>query len=104
MAGLVTRKSIGLKRAALVESTGRSNVGSRPKRRYPYFAICVQNHGHEPSLQIGKVYRIIKAEKGDRATDVRVVDEEGEDYLYDAKWFVAVDVPRAARQAIVGRA
>ncbi|HEY5611610.1 MAG TPA: hypothetical protein VIL97_10405 [Thermoanaerobaculia bacterium] len=25
---------------------------------------------------------------------IRVVDESGEDYLYSAKWFVAIEVPK----------
>ncbi len=33
----------------------------------------------------------------DREGDVRVVDESGEDYLYPADWFVAVEVPKAVQ-------
>lgn len=30
---------------------------------------------------------------GDDVGMIRVIDESGEDYLYPAKWFVAVDLP-----------
>ena len=72
------------------------------KRRYPYFALCVDPSGYQGSLSLGKIYRVIKPELGDRPYDLRVVDEEGEDYLYSAKRFVAVDLPAKARRALVG--
>jgi hypothetical protein len=71
------------------------------KRRYPYFAICTDNRGYEGSLYVGKVYRVIKPDQNDGAGDVRVIDEEGEDYLYSANKFVPIEVPPKARKAIV---
>jgi len=38
------------------------------------------------------------AEKGG---DIRVVDESGEDYLYPAEWFVAVEVPKAVQDSLL---
>jgi hypothetical protein len=35
---------------------------------------------------------------------VRVVDESGEDYLYPADYFVAVELPREAERALAGAA
>ena len=101
MAGLATLKSTGSKRTASVASTGKSKTGSAVKLRYPRFAICIDNRGHEPSLQMGKVYAIIKPHKLDRPHDVRVIDEEGEDYLYPSRRFVALEVPVAARKAVI---
>ena len=72
------------------------------KRRYAYFALCVDPSGHEGSLSPGKIYRVIKPESVDRAYDLRVVDEEGEDYLHPAERFVAVDLPARARRALAG--
>lgn len=83
-------------------ATGKSSNGStnRP-RRYPYLAICVENRGNEASLQIGKAYRIIRPMSNDPANRVRAVDEEGEDYLYLAKWFVPIDVPPRSRRQVL---
>ena len=37
----------------------------------------------------------------DRVGMVRVVDESGEDYLYPADYFVAIDLPQAAASMFV---
>jgi len=33
--------------------------------------------------------------------DIRIVDESGEDYLYPADWFVAVEVPKAVQASLL---
>jgi len=63
----------------------------------PQFAICVQNEGVEASLQLQKVYRVIKPLKNDPAGYLRVIDESGEDYLFPASGFLPVRLtPRRA--------
>lgn len=74
------------------------------KRRYPHFVMCVDNAGNEASLWIGKVYQVIKPERHDGPENLRVVDEDGEDYLYSARRFVAVDLPPAAKRAVIAAA
>jgi hypothetical protein len=32
---------------------------------------------------------------------LRVVDETGEDYLYPAEWFIAVDVPAPVQESVL---
>jgi len=51
---------------------------------------------------VGKVYRVLRPQRGDRPYDLRVVDEEGEDYLYPARRFVKIDLPLRARKALQG--
>ena len=101
MAGLVTPKSTGSKRMGSAVSNGRSRTGSTPRRRYPCFAVCIRNRGCEASLRFGKVYQIITPRKGDLETDVRVIDEEGEDYLYGADRFAPVELNAPARRALM---
>jgi hypothetical protein len=43
---------------------------------------------------------MIRPETNDRPNDVRVIDEEGEDYLYSADQFVPIDLPPKVRKAI----
>jgi hypothetical protein len=63
--------------------------------------MCIDDNGYEGSLQKGKVYPIIRPEPGDRTYDVRVIDEEGEDYLYPAKRFVPIEnLPAKAKRAV----
>jgi hypothetical protein len=50
---------------------------------------------------LGKAYKVIKPLAEDPGYDLRVIDEEGEDYLYSARRFVPVDLPPAARRAVV---
>ncbi len=65
------------------------------------FALCIDNRGNEVSLRKGKVYQIIRPRPGDQPYHVRVIDEEGEDYLYSAKQFVVLEgLHQKARRAI----
>lgn len=65
------------------------------------FAICVQNEGYPASLELWKVYRVLPDDKAAKHQLVRVVDESGEDYLYDQSWFVPIKLPQAAKDAML---
>ena len=65
------------------------------------FAICVQNEGYAVSLELWKVYRILLDKKAAQDHLVRVIDESGEDYLYDEGWFVPIKLPPAVKEAIL---
>ena len=56
-------------------------------------AICLQNDGHEASLERRKLYEVVPDPDADTDRDVRVIDESGEDYLYPSAWFEPVDLP-----------
>src|SRR5438132_2581921 len=98
------QRSTGTKRTGSAKSAGRSNVNSSGKRRFPYFVMCVDNRGYEGSLWIGKVYKVIKPDVNDLPSDLRVIDEEGEDYLYSGRRFVPVVVPPKGRRALAAAA
>jgi len=65
------------------------------------FAICVQNEGYPASLELWKVYRVLPDKKAAEHQLVRIVDESGEDYLYDQTWFVPIKLPQAAKEAML---
>lgn len=65
------------------------------------FAICVKNEGYPASLELWKVYRVLPDKKAAEHQLVRVVDESGEDYLYDQSWFVPIKLPQAAKEAML---
>ena len=65
------------------------------KRRVE-FAICVANEGYD-DLQMWKVYQVLPCAKAAGVGCIRVIDESGEDYLYPADRFVAVDFPKVVR-------
>jgi len=62
--------------------------------------ICVDNAGNEASLDLGRVYKVIKPLANDGDYFLRVVDNEGEDYLYYAKQLVPVTLPARAKRAV----
>jgi len=67
----------------------------------PTFAVCVRNDGYEASLERNKIYAVLPDEDAERDGDVRVVDESGEDYLFAADRFVAIEVPSAVRASLL---
>jgi hypothetical protein len=71
---------------------------TRTKKRY---LLCVRNNGCE-DLQPRKLYEQLPDPGAAGDGYVRVVDESGEDYLYPADYFVAVDLPREAERAFAG--
>jgi hypothetical protein len=71
-----------------------------PKRSRARFAICVENAEYPASLELHKVYRLVKDPAAEREGDLRVIDESGEDYLYPAHWFVVVDLPAPSSRAL----
>ena len=67
------------------------------------FAICVSNAGVPASLELRKVYRLVSDPAAASEGLVRVVDESGEDYLYPDKFFVPIEMPKAAVRAFSKR-
>ena len=62
--------------------------------------MCIRNEGYEASLERNKIYEILPDKDAERHGDLRVVDESGEDYLFAADRFVAIDVPAAVKQSV----
>ena len=60
------------------------------------YALCVENRGYTAALEVRKVYRMLADPTAKKRGMVRVVDESGEDYLYPARCFVPIEVPRGA--------
>lgn len=70
------------------------------KTRYKTdFVLCIENRECE-DLEKGKVYPVLPDAKAQGDGYVRVVDESGEDYLYPESYFVAIDLPAKAREAL----
>ena len=65
------------------------------------FLLCVNSDAYPASLEVRKVYRALPDPVATQKGFVRVIDESGEDYLYPADNFVAVDLPQAAVDALL---
>ncbi len=63
------------------------------------FALCVENKDCE-DLERRKIYQVIPDEEASREGYLRVIDESGEDYLYPQSYFIFVQLPREAEDAL----
>ena len=52
------------------------------------FAICVNNSEYLASLELHKIYRVLPDKEAQADSDMRVIDEGGEDYLFPADYFI----------------
>ena len=66
----------------------------------PRFAICI-NTDDSDLLTLRKVYEVLPDESAAKSSYIRVIDNEGEDYLYPADYFVFADFPPAIEQALL---
>ncbi len=57
------------------------------------FAICVDNHGYEVSLEMRKLYEVLVDADAEKHGQIRVIDESGEDYLYPITAFNRISLP-----------
>jgi len=65
------------------------------------FAVCIDNRGYPTSLELHKIYRVVPDEAAAADGDIRVVDESGEDYLYSADRFVAIEPPQTVKRSLL---
>jgi hypothetical protein len=68
-----------------------------PKR----FAVCIRNEEYEESLDLRKIYEVLDDPGAEKRNFIRVIDEEGEDYLYPASWFLPIELPHNVEEAIL---
>jgi hypothetical protein len=57
------------------------------------FAVCINNKGFEASLEVGKLYEVVADAEAESDEMIRVIDEDGEDYLFEAKNFYPLVIP-----------
>ena len=69
------------------------------EKKEQVFALCVENKDCE-DLEKRKVYKILPDEEAEKEGYLRIIDESGEDYLYPQSYFVLVQLPREAQEAL----
>ncbi|CAN5573134.1 hypothetical protein BH10ACI2_BH10ACI2_17940 [soil metagenome] len=57
------------------------------------FAVCINNKGFESSLEVGKLYEVVVDYEAESDNLIRVIDEDGEDYLFEAANFYPLAIP-----------
>jgi hypothetical protein len=91
----------GMKRTASARRRWKSRVfwiKTMAKENYR-FAVCVENKDCE-DLEKRKIYQVIPDKDASRDGYLRVIDESGEDYLYPQSYFILVQLPREAQEAL----
>lgn len=63
------------------------------------YALCVDNKDCE-DLERRKIYQVLPDEDAEKEGFLRVIDESGDDYLYPQSYFVLVQLPREAQDAL----
>ena len=64
------------------------------------FAICIRTDDTD-LLTPRRIYEVLPDESAARSKYIRVIDNEGEDYLYPASYFVFAEFPPAVREALL---
>lgn len=63
------------------------------------FALCIDNRDCG-DLEKGKVYKVLQDTEATQEGYLRIVDESEEDYLYPASYFVSLELPSKAQDAL----
>ncbi|MGE0704697.1 MAG: hypothetical protein AB7P22_12260 [Vicinamibacterales bacterium] len=87
--------------SARKSASARGTSTRRKSAPSPRFAVCIRNDGDEASLERNKIYAVVPDDEAEREGDLRVVDESGEDYLFSADRFVAIEVPSAVKASLL---
>ena len=65
------------------------------------FVVCIDNSGYEASLELHKIYPVLPDVDAAVDGDLRIIDESGEDYLFAADRFLAIEVPETLERAML---
>ena len=57
------------------------------------FAVCISNKGYKASLEVGKLYEVVADSEAEADGMIRVIDEDGEDYLFESNLFFPLSIP-----------
>lgn len=71
------------------------------KKEPAHFVVCLDNEGYPASLEVGKLYRFIPDQKAEAERLIRVFDESGEDYAFDADRFHPISLPTVVEKALL---
>lgn len=63
------------------------------------FAVCIRSDDAD-MLTPRMIYQLLPDENAAKSNYVRVIDNEGDDYLYPAEYFMFLDVPQEIEHAL----
>ncbi|HJX30930.1 MAG TPA: hypothetical protein VJ624_03650 [Thermodesulfobacteriota bacterium] len=65
------------------------------------FVVCINNSNYPASLELHKIYQVVRDEEASLEGDIRVIDESGENYLYPSSYFVPIQVPHSVEESLL---
>ncbi|MGH9898574.1 MAG: hypothetical protein ACRD63_14455 [Pyrinomonadaceae bacterium] len=72
----------------------------RSKKEDLRFVVCVRNEDCD-DLELRKIYQVLLDEAAAEDGYIRVIDESGEDYLYPADHFLAIELSKDLEKALL---
>jgi archaellum component FlaG (FlaF/FlaG flagellin family) len=75
-------------------------MNANKKKVSKRYAVCIKNAGSEASLERNKIYIVLPDARAESDGLMRVIDEDGEDYLYPQEWFAAIEVSKAVESSL----
>jgi hypothetical protein len=73
---------------------------AKKNNQEPRLAVCISSDDSD-LLTPRRIYQVLPDETAAKSNYIRVIDNEGEDYLYPADYFLFVDLPRKVELAIL---
>ncbi len=64
------------------------------------YVIFLNNQGYAASLEVRKLYQKLPDTKAEAMHCIRIVDEDGEDYIYPEKLFMPMEVSESVSLAL----
>jgi hypothetical protein len=65
----------------------------------PMYVLCIENKDTE-NLQKRKIYQVLPDDDANKEGYLRIVDDSGEDYLYPESYFISIQLPLKAQEAL----
>jgi hypothetical protein len=71
------------------------------KRRRNRLVVCIDNKNYPASLEKRKIYLTLSDSVAERLSQLRVVDESGESYLYPKLLFRSITLSQEVTKAVL---
>ena len=77
-----------------------TNEMAKKNNQEPRLAVCISSDDSD-LLTPRRIYQVLPDETAAKSNYIRVIDNEGEDYLYPADYFIFMEFPHEVAQALL---
>jgi hypothetical protein len=71
------------------------------KTQAKQLVVCIDNARYPASLEKRKIYVALRDASAEKHGLIRIIDESGEDYLYQKTCFRSIALPQAVKRAVL---